>query len=54
MTTRNKLRTATLALACATLTGCMPKMTVEEMKAAMPQRPAELDHLNAFVGQWEM
>ena len=32
----------------------MPTMTMEEMKADMPQRPAELDHLNAFVGQWEM
>lgn len=53
MTKRNTLRNATLVLVCATLTGCMPKMTIEEMKAAMPQRPAELDHLNAFVGQWE-
>jgi hypothetical protein len=33
-------------------TGCAPKMTIEEMKAHMPQRPAELDKLNAFVGQW--
>lgn len=33
-------------------TGCAPKMTMEEMKAHMPQRPAELDKLNAFVGQW--
>ncbi len=35
------------------LTGCMPKMTVEEMKAMMPERPVELDKLNAFVGEWE-
>ena len=39
--------------ACITLSGCMPKMTVEEMKAMMPQRPAELDKLNAFAGRWE-
>ncbi len=35
------------------LSGCMPKMTIEEMKAMMPQRPAELDQLNAFAGRWE-
>ena len=35
------------------LTGCMPKMTIEEMKNTMPQRPIELDKLNAFVGRWE-
>ncbi|MBU0637638.1 MAG: DUF1579 domain-containing protein [Planctomycetes bacterium] len=33
--------------------GCMPKMTIEEMKATMPQRPAELDRLNDFVGKWK-
>ena len=40
---------------CAPLliTGCMPKMTVEQMKAMTPQRPVELDKLNAFVGEWE-
>ena len=36
------------------LVGCMPKMTLEEMKAMMPQRPAELDRLNDFVGTWDM
>ena len=35
------------------LTGCMPKMTIEEMKAKMPERPAELDKLNAFIGKWQ-
>lgn len=35
------------------LTGCMPKMTLEDMKAMMPQRPAELDRLNAFAGRWD-
>lgn len=33
--------------------GCMPKMTIEQMKEARPQRPAELDKLNMFVGEWE-
>ena len=32
----------------------MPKMTVEEMKEMMPERPAELDRLNAFAGSWEI
>ena len=32
--------------------GCMPKMTIAEMKAQMPKRPAELDRLNRFVGKW--
>jgi len=48
--------TFVLALALVTptmLTGCMPKMTMEEMKSMMPQRPAELDRLNAFAGKWE-
>jgi len=35
------------------LSGCMPKMTIEQMKEMMPKRPAELDQLNAFVGRWE-
>lgn len=35
------------------LAGCMPKMTIEEMKAGIPQRPAELDRLNAFAGNWQ-
>lgn len=41
------------AIALVGLSGCMPKMTVEEMKAMMPERPAELDALNAFVGTWD-
>ena len=36
------------------LTGCMPKMTIEEMKAMSPKRPVELNRLNAFVGEWEV
>jgi len=37
---------------CVAATGCMPKMTIEEMKAMMPERPAALDKLNMFVGTW--
>jgi len=33
--------------------GCMPKFTVEELKNMRPERPAELDKLNMFAGQWE-
>ncbi len=33
--------------------GCMPKMTVEQMKSMKPQKPAELKYLDAFVGNWE-
>lgn len=44
---------ATVAVAVLA-TGCMPKMTIEEMKAMMPEgRPAELDRLDAFAGQWD-
>lgn len=42
-----------LGVAVAALSGCMPKMTIEQMKAKMPKRPAELDRLNAFVGKWQ-
>lgn len=37
----------------STLVGCMPRMTLAEMKEMMPKKPAELEHLNAFVGKWE-
>ena len=40
--------------AALVLSGCMPHMTLEQMKAEMPKRPAELDRLNAFVGKWQM
>ncbi|MFQ5463232.1 MAG: hypothetical protein ACE5E5_11475, partial [Phycisphaerae bacterium] len=35
------------------LVGCMPKMSIEQMRDERPQRPAELDMLNRFVGHWE-
>ena len=34
------------------LAGCS-KMTIEEMKAKMPGRPAELDQLDKMVGTWQ-
>lgn len=45
---------AVVALGFAALvTGCMPKMTIEDLKAMKPQRPAELDKLNVFTGKWQ-
>lgn len=35
------------------LAGCMPTMTIEQMKEMMPDRPAELDLLNMIAGRWE-
>jgi hypothetical protein len=35
------------------LSGCMPHMTVAQMKEQMPKRPAELDRLDPFVGKWQ-
>ena len=53
MTPRNVICAMLAACACAVLCGCMPKMTIEEMKAQMPKRPAELDRLDAWVGTWQ-
>lgn len=39
--------------ACVVLTGCMHEMTIEQMKADMPQKPAELQKLDAFAGRWQ-
>ncbi len=36
------------------LAGCVPSLTMEEVKAMRPERPPELDKLNAFAGNWEM
>lgn len=35
------------------LSGCASQTTIEEIKASMPQRPAELDKLESFVGEWD-
>ena len=53
MTSRSIVRASLVVIAGVLATGCMEKMTLEEMKAEMPERPAELDKLNAFVGDWE-
>ena len=53
MTSNRTFSIAITITACMMLMGCMPKMTIEEMKTMMPQRPMELDKLNAFVGRWE-
>ncbi len=53
MSRRNLMQTVGAVAACMVLSGCMPKMTIEEMKAHMPKRPVELDRLNAMVGTWE-
>jgi len=52
MTFRTKHKAFLGLFGCVLLSGCMPKMTIDEMKAMMPKRPAELDHLNMFVGDW--
>jgi hypothetical protein len=47
-------RVVVLVLGAAVLlTGCAEKLTMEKLKKMMPQRPAELDKLNAFVGTWD-
>ncbi len=33
--------------------GCIPKMSVEQIREFQPERPAELDRLNMFLGEWE-
>ena len=53
MSRRNLMQTVGAVAACVFLSGCMSKMTIEEMKAHMPKRPVELDRLNAMVGTWE-
>jgi len=51
---RRKRACTILAVCAGTLVaGCMPQMTLEEMQAQRPRRPAELDRLDAFVGKWQ-
>ena len=33
--------------------GCMPKMTVDQIKQMQPARPVELDRLDMLLGRWE-
>lgn len=49
MTKRITLKFALTASLAGILTGCMPDMANMEMS---PQRPPELEQLNAFVGNW--
>ena len=49
---KRHLLVGTLGIFGLLLTGCMPSMSIEEMKAMMPKRPAELDRLNVFAGTW--
>jgi hypothetical protein len=53
MTLKNLARSAAAIAAVVVLTGCMPKMTREQLRSMKPARPAELDRLNAFVGKWQ-
>lgn len=53
MTMRRTLVGAFACLVALAAIGCMPKMTVEDFKAMRPQRPQELEMLNAFVGKWQ-
>jgi hypothetical protein len=32
---------------------CLPKMSVEQIAAFQPERPAELDQLDMLLGEWE-
>lgn len=42
-----------IATGTVTLFGCtMPKMTMDEFRAMQPEKPAELERLNMFVGSW--
>jgi hypothetical protein len=50
---RNAVLAGLLGSVALGLTGCMPRMTIEQMKAEMPKRPAALDRLEPFVGRWQ-
>ena len=53
MTKRMGLCMIAMAVVGLSLTGCMPKMTLEDLKAWEPERPPELDKLNMLAGEWE-
>jgi len=54
MRDRHVCRIAAAGFVCGLLVGCAPKMTREEFNAMKPERPAELETLNKFVGKWEL
>ena len=53
MTNRTRFLVVPIILAVPALPGCMPTMTIEEMKAMRPERPVELDELAFLEGRWE-
>ena len=52
MMRRNLSYVLVAAVAGLMVTGCMPEMTIEQMKEMRPERPPELDRLNMFAGKW--
>jgi hypothetical protein len=52
MNLKKSIGVVALAVVTLAVVGCMPKMTIEEMRAMMPERPVELDHLNTWIGTW--
>ena len=53
MTIRKGVCASLIGLMTLALLGCAPKMTIEQMKEMKPVRPAALDKLNAFAGEWK-
>lgn len=54
MNKRNTIGAIAIMLIGLPMIGCMPEMTIEQMREMTPERPVELDRLNAFVGTWDM
>lgn len=52
-----RMRTACLFIATVSAlvstTGCMPKMSVDDLGAMQPPRPKQLDRLDMLLGRWE-
>jgi len=42
-----------LAMVTGGSAGCMPKMSIEQIKAMQPVRPPQLDRLDMLLGKWE-
>ena len=47
-----RLTQLTTLLVTLTSFGCMPKMSVQDIKNMQPTRPPELDRLDALLGDW--
>ena len=50
MNRRNTTGVMAFTLMALPMIGCMPEMTIEQMREMTPERPAELDRLDAWVG----